>query len=236
MLEILRDPMWQFIGAFFTIIAVIFTIIFFKMQHRHKAVSYKTLSYTPLVIKDEIGEKLQIVFEGKLVEDVNLSVIKIYNTGNTPIVSNDYERPINLYFGENSQILTTEVIEKNPDTLEVSAHIEGTRVILDPLLLNQKDSITIKTIFSQSDKSINNVIIDGRIVGVKEIKKISENFYLQLIGFFFIGGSMGMVGSIIAKSWHEIYLSTNVKLLIVISFIIFIFGASLNYIGSKNKK
>ena len=234
MLEILRDPMWQFIGAFFTVIAVIFAVIFFKMQHRHKALSYKILSYTPLVIRDEIGEKLQIVFEGKPVEDVNLSVIKIYNSGNTPIVSNDYERPINLYFGENSQILTTEVIEKNPDNLEVTTHIEGTKVILNPLLLNQKDSITIKIIFSQSDKNINNVSIDGRIVGVKEIKEITENTHLLKIGLFFIVGvSTGMVGGIIIKMGQEIEISTNVKLVIVA---IFIIGTSLFYFGQKNKK
>jgi len=235
MLEILRDPMWQFIGALFTIIAVIFTFIFFKMQHRHKALSYKILSYTPLVIRDVIGEKLHIVFEGKPVEDVNLSIIKIYNSGNTPIVSNDYERPINLYFGENSQILTTEVIEKNPDNLEVTTHIKGTKVMLDPLLLNKKDSITLKIIFSQSDKSINNINIDGRIVGVKEIKEITENIILQRIGVFFIGVSIGIVGGIIIKMGREIELSSNTKLVILIIFIISILGTSLIYIGTKKK-
>ena len=197
MLEILRDPMWQFIGALFTIIAVIFTVLFFKMQHRHKALSYKILSYTPLVIKDVIGEKLQILFEGKPVEDVYLSIIKIYNSGNTPIVSNDYERPINLYFGENSQILTNEVIEKNPDNLEVTTHIEGTKVMVDPLLLNKKDCITLKIIFSQSDESINNINIYGRIVGVKEIKEITENIFLIRIEVLFIGLLIGLIAGIV---------------------------------------
>lgn len=236
MLEILRDPMWQFIGASFTIITVIFTAIFFKMQHQHKALSYKILSYTPLVIRDVIGEKLQIVFEGKPVEDVYLSIIKIYNSGNTPIVSNDYERPINLYFGENSQILTNEVIEKNPDNLEVTTHIEGTKIMLDPLLLNKKDSITLKIILSQPDISNNNINIDGRIVGVKEIKEITENVIFHTLQVLSVGVLLGIVGSILIKmGTHEIELLSSTKLVILIILIIsIILGTLLIYIGKKN--
>lgn len=235
MLEILRDPMWQFIGASFTIIAVIFAAIFFKMQHQHKALSYKILSYTPLVIRDVIGEKLQIVFEGKPVEDVYLSIIKIYNSGNTPIVYNDYERPINLYFGENSQILTNEVIEKNPDNLEVTTHIEGTKIMLDPLLLNKKDSITLKTILSQPDISINNINIDGRIVGVKEIKEITENVIFHTLKVLSVGVLLGIVLSIVTKMGREIELLSNTRLVTFIMLIILvIIVTSLIYIKKKN--
>jgi len=116
------------------------------------------------------------------VQDVYLVVARIINTGNVPIVSTDYEDPVNLSFGENSPILTTDSSETNPDNLRASTNIEKKRVVLAPVLLNRGDSITIKMLISQFDGEIK---VDGHIAGVKSIRKLAErrvSYILMLSG------------------------------------------------------
>lgn len=167
--EILRDPVWQFIGATFAFAAVVVAIFLYWMQRQRKALSYEIISRTPLLsMEEEVQGKLQILFDDKLVQGVHLVAVRIINSGNVPIVSADYERPVNLSFGENTQILTAEVSETNPEILRATAAIEDTKVVLAPVLLNSEDSITLKILVSQFDGQIS---VDGRIVGVKGIRK-----------------------------------------------------------------
>lgn len=189
MLDILRDSIWQFIGAILALIAIILILV----QRKRKALSYKIISNTPLVkIKEDIKGRLQVLFDEKPVENIYLIIFKFINSGNLPIKSADYESPVNLNFNEDVQLLTAEVIDTNPKTLEASAKIEGTKVLLKPTLLNENDSITIKVLVNQFD---GNFSVGGRIIGVKEIRELTER---KLLKSFFIGNIAGvlMVGGI----------------------------------------
>ena len=91
MLEILRDQIWQFVGAAFGFVAIIISIILWRTQRRRKALSYDIISRAPLLsVDDEIKGKLKIYFDGKPVQDIHLVLVKIINSGNVPIVSTDY--------------------------------------------------------------------------------------------------------------------------------------------------
>lgn len=184
MLDILRDSIWQFIGAILALIAIILILV----QRKRKALSYKIISNTPLVkIKEDIKGRLQVLFDEKPVENIYLIIIKFINSGNLPIKSADYESPVNLNFNENVQLLTAEVIDTNPKTLEASAKIERTKVLLKPTLLNENDSITIKVLVNQFD---GNFSVGGRIIGVKEIRELTERKWLNS---FFIGNIGGVL-------------------------------------------
>lgn len=171
-MDIIRDPMWQFFGAILVVIGIIISIILYWIQRPKSSVSWKIIANSPLVkISSEIRGNLQVLFDGSPVKDIQLIIIKIINTGNVSIKSGDYEHPINLNFDKKAQILTAEVIETNPNNIEASTNIEGNSVIISPTLLNKGDSVTIKTLVNQFN---NHISIDGRIVGVKDIKKIAE--------------------------------------------------------------
>lgn len=193
MWDILRDPMWQFIGAILAAAAIFISIALYLRQRRRKDLSYEIVSRTPLLSvstrAQEIKKQLQILFNGKPVQQVHLIVIKIINSGNMPILSTDYERPVSLNLGEEAQILTAEVVETDPDSLRTSARIEGKSVVLTPSLLNEKDSITLKMLVS---RFVNQITVDGRIVGVKNIRK-SVKKRSSLIRVI-IGEAVGLTG------------------------------------------
>ena len=172
MFEILRDPIWQFIAVILALAAILISIFLYQKQRRRKALSYEIISRTPLLsMEEEVKGKLQILFDKKPVQQVHLIVVRIVNSGNLPILSPDYERPIGFSFGEKGKILTTEVVETYPSSLRASVRIEGEKVVLDSALLNQGDSIKLKILVSQFDGQI---AVDGRIVGVKDIQESSE--------------------------------------------------------------
>lgn len=171
-MDIIRDPMWQFFGAILVVIGIIISIILYWIQRPKSSLSWKIIASSPLVkISTEIRGNLQVFFNGNSVKDIQLIIIKIINTGNVSIKSGDYEHPINLNFDKNAQILTAEVIETNPNDIEASTNIKGNRVFISPTLLNKGDSVTIKTLVNQFN---NHISIDGRIVGVKDIQKMTE--------------------------------------------------------------
>lgn len=172
MAELIRDPIWQFIiTVFVTIVAVLTPILLYLKQRKNKQLSYEIISSTPLIsARREYKDKLNIFFEKKLVEQVHLLVIKLFNSGNLPILTDDYERHISLNFGEKAQTLTAEIINTDPKSLESSVGMlingKGKEVTLSPVMLNDGDSITLKMLVN---KFGGEVVVDGRIVGVKEI-------------------------------------------------------------------
>ena len=172
MIEIIRDPIWQFIGVILAVVAIIITVIFFLYQRQKKAISWQIISNTPLLkIDDDIKRNLQVLYSGKPVQDIQLIIARIINTGNVSIKSTDYEGPINLNFGKNAQILTAEITKTSPNNLKASANIEGNGVIIPPTLMNSRDWITLKILVSQFDEPIT---VEGRIVGVKEIEENTD--------------------------------------------------------------
>ena len=186
MLEIMRDPFWQFVTvAIIAIIAIIVTIILYLKQRQRKLLSWEIISNTPLLSIDEESKgDLQVLFAGKPVQYVQLIILKIINSGNVPIKSTDYERPIYLKLGEKALILTAKVTEKNPSSLETPINNEGTRVVLEPTLMNEGDSFTIKMLVNQFDDQIT---VDGRIKGVKDIQKTTASKVQFSLNFDYFG-------------------------------------------------
>lgn len=226
MFDVLRDPLWQFIGVIFAVLAIFITLVLYRRQRSRKALSYEIVSRTPLLsIREEVKKKLQILFNGNPVQQVHLILVKIINSGNIPILETDFERPIRLIFGHEAQILTTEVVQTRPHSLHVSVKIEDKNVMILPTLLNQGDEIELKMLVSK----FNAIEVDGRIVGVKNIEKVSESVYPVILGLTsMILILIGLVGSILEMISGRWPISTY--LLIFIAGYVFL---GLTYLTSK---
>ena len=179
MSDILRDPMWQFVAVLIAISAILISCALYWKQRRSKGLSYEILSRTPLLsINEEVKGKLQVLFDKKPVQQVHLVEIMLVNSGNVSILADDFERPVSLSFGEEAQILSASIAETNPDSLQASIVNDGKKVVLTPTLLNQGDLIKTKMLVSKFN---NQIAVDGRIVGVKNIQHVSEKLLRRLI-------------------------------------------------------
>lgn len=187
--ELIRDPIWTFVGVLCAILAVFVTIFIFLAQRKTKRLSYEITSNTQLLgVKDEIQGKVQVLYDGKEVKNVHLLTIRFTNNGNQSIASSDYERPLSVEVNSDAKILTHEVIDEAPENLGATVTLDGSKLIFSPVLMNTKDSFSIKTLISdfEGDPSI-----DGRINGVKSIAKYRDGqwFFVisSVISFVLIG-------------------------------------------------
>jgi hypothetical protein len=208
MSDLLHDQVWQFVGAVLALLAVFISIVIYFKERRRKQVSYVILSIDPLLGWGAAAFKgeLQLTYDGKLVDSPYLVSIRIFNSGNVPIPSSDYERPISVGFGSSARILKAEVVETVPKNLNATISLAkeptGERLVLSPSLLNSGDSIDLRMLIAE----YNQVCVDGRLVGVKEIKITTEKDDLSPIFVMVLGGIfvwIGIIGSIVMSVGHS---------------------------------
>ena len=131
------------IGTSITVIAVVVSIIVYFKQKKRKRLSYEVISDTPLLTaEEETRNEIILMHKNEAVEKVKLIVLRLFNSGNVPIQSSDYEEPIIIRLGE-AQVLSAEVIKKTPNNLKATLIVQEGTVTLSPTLLNPSDSIKI---------------------------------------------------------------------------------------------
>lgn len=174
--EIFRDQIWNFIGVFIAVISLLITIILYFFARNKKGLSYEIISQTPLLTSKEKHEgKIKVMYNETEVSDVKFLKIKVINTGNSGITASEYERPLRFIFATETKILSSEVVESNPETLTTELTISSNEIIVSPVLMNGKDSFTFKTILSEFDGD--EIIVDARIKDIKCVKKLGENYF-----------------------------------------------------------
>jgi hypothetical protein len=182
-MNFLRDPALQFIvnvgvallGIFFT---SIITIVIYRRQQQRKGITYKIISDTPILsLKEEVKGQIKVLFGTKQVGNVRLVILKIWNSENTPILPGEFIDPIKLGFGNNVEILDAEILEANPheirENVKSSLKLYEENILLEPFLLNSKDSITLKVLLAQTPLT-KELRINARIVGVNQIVNFNK--------------------------------------------------------------
>jgi hypothetical protein len=147
-----------------------------------------------LAENQEFRDKLKIIIDNKEIkEDINVVLLKIINSGNTPIRKEDFADEINV-------VLEGELLQVDLDK-ELSIFDE---LSVKSLLLNKGDEFTIKILSTKNEKGIK---VNSRIVGIKEIVKYKQPSFTvyHLIAFILTG--IAIVTSFIfmgqdEKKWH----------------------------------
>lgn len=233
-MEIIRDPMWQFIGALFAFITISVTLTIYLLQRKKKRFNYEIISKLPLLsFREELEGKFKIYYEDNLVKNVFSVIIKFYNTGNQPITSNDFERNLSLNFEEKTKILAYSVSKTEPENLEIQLKLNDSKLIIAPLLLNPKDNFTIRLIVTEAEAKFK---LDYRIIG---INKIIEGSPTQTT--FFISTILGLILTIVGivtmvTSQTNIDKSPFESVQSSIAFILIMVGYGLAFIGIISRK
>jgi len=168
-MDFLRDPIWQFIGVIVALVALFSSVIFYIKQRSLKRFTYQIISNTSIVnIEKDLKDKLQIIFNGKAVEDAHLVILKIWNSGNASILPADFEKPINLVFGDKAEVLEVVILETFPDSIKNNISFEKSSdgILLEPLLLNSKEWIILKVLLTHF---AGNIKVNVRVNGLNQV-------------------------------------------------------------------
>ena len=223
MADILRDPLWQFVGV---VSAIAISVILYYTQKQKKTISYFIITKLKLIsLKEECKGKIKILYDSNQVPDVSVLEVIFLNTGNVPILNVDYETPICLSIDKGSSILSADIINSNPTDIKVGLTYEGNNLSIQPSLLNAGDSITLKILTT----GFNNFDVSGRIVGVRKIERYEKprkiaGIVLGAVAFVMVIGIINMVTnySIINKIYHG-YLLWIIALIMIPGYIWILF-------------
>ena len=195
MTDIMRDPLWQFVGAMLALVALAAVFIIAILQRKRKRLSYEIMAQTSvLAVKEELRKRVQILFDGSPVTDAEMLVLRIVNTGNIPVLASDYIRPVCFRLAEPARVLTAEVLETNPAGIDAAvSQPDVSSIALAPTLLNPRDSVVVKLLVAGHHAE---VTVDARVVGVRSIEVLGESPWrplLSLLGLLFLGAGIVLV-------------------------------------------
>jgi len=86
MLEVLRDAVWQFIGAILALLALLVSLWIYRGQKVRKFLVWDARTIVPLIsVHKSVQEELEIKFRGQVVKEAYMASIMLANRGNSPI-------------------------------------------------------------------------------------------------------------------------------------------------------
>jgi hypothetical protein len=147
------------------VISATIAITIFILNRKKKSLSYEFISMTRVVsVKEDMAARIQVLVDGAPVQDVGVVQVRIANTGTEPIRAADYVRAISFSVGGQARIIEATVSEIEPANIDAAIVKEEQRVVLQPTLLNSKDSLVLKLLVANFD---GHVAVDSRIEGVE---------------------------------------------------------------------
>lgn len=204
----LRDPIWGSIGVFSAIV-----IGLFSLWMGYKAMSKKSLTYEidsaneVASIRDDLDGRVSVLFDGNPVNNPQLIVLTITNSGGKPVASTDFETPININYGDEVQLLTYSVEKASPQSLAPELEATDAELTIQPLLLNPGDHFSIKALLAGKTASPK---VATRILGVQEV---SEHHLSNVkFGKFMLGFSILLFLGSSAVYWGMVLLEKSVEL------------------------
>jgi hypothetical protein len=170
----LRDPIWTFVSIIVgAVVAIAAVYLGWYLQRSTKQLSYGIIANAPLLgVPTEAWlqhHSIGIIFDGKSVKSVSIVAVKVFNSGNMPITREDVDTPITIKFKTGDELLSADVVNATPRSLNPSLSINGSSVTLDKTLMNAGDSVSIQLLLASKAED---PTVEGRIVGVSHIEKV----------------------------------------------------------------
>ncbi len=137
----------EYINIFLAILAISIPVIIYFLQKKRKEFSYKVESMSKIIKKcNNLSSPIEILLEGKKIEDPHYILIKVWNSGNVPINPEDFKENVYIDFGKHSKIIQASIKETYPKNLGANIEVCESMIIISPVLFNEEDSLTIEAV------------------------------------------------------------------------------------------
>ncbi len=124
----------------------------------------------PLFIQTKKDSDFKIQFKDKEVKNPFLYSITIENTGSEPILNEDFINPLTIDFNGTAQVVKASIISSSNrglwDEFLDNADIQGSKLIIPDLFLNQKDTFTVNII---TEGKADTIHYSHKITGIPEL-------------------------------------------------------------------
>lgn len=170
MIEVLRDPIWQFVGALLALLGLGAAFWVYWLQTQTKELAFGLLSSRrPLSISDELSSRVTVLLDGKQIGNLHLLIYALKNSGNRAIAQDDWERPFSLSFGADT-IVSAEIATQTPMNLGAMIEVKQSQISIVPLLFNPGDQLIIKILVSSRKPA---PVTDLRVLDVPSLSPLN---------------------------------------------------------------
>lgn len=222
---------WKFfVTIAATIIGVVVPIWIWNADLSSNALSMQITSSIPLQPKvtDSIPD-LQVSIDGSIIESPYLTTIKISNSGSKSIPSSSFESPVELRVSDNAKVVRARVTSTQPEDIRAEVSLKENTLLIEPILLNPKDSLTISIITSGKAPLVSP---RARISGIPKVTvDENENGKINWKGTI-IFGIFGVIFSALYFTYSEASSSSSktqiTKPILMATMVAFIFAISMS--------
>jgi hypothetical protein len=208
MINFLRDPIWQFIGAALAVIAILISVWLYRRNRQRKALACE---FDPVVSPIEIKAgtalegDIEFRYRGQEVGNLFLVRARLKNTGSLPIRESDVVRPVTFAFEAGTELLREpQVVHRKPENLQIAWHwpeqgpdTKRNAVELGLELLNPGEELTAQFVCTGEGRT---PTVTARIEGITEIELLDpEEIRLRrdvFAPFLMIATFVGVIGSL----------------------------------------
>lgn len=157
---------WKFFLTLFgTIAGVVVPVYLWQADFSSRSLGLKLLSTSALQPAADIQD-LQIFLNGKKIESPYLSSFELINTGSKPVLSADFESPIEIFPTGGAKLISAQVTTTDPENIPVKITFDDQHILIAPFLSNPKDNVAFSIITSGKPP---NFEPRARIAGIKSI-------------------------------------------------------------------
>jgi hypothetical protein len=167
-MKLFRDPIWNFVAAVGAIAALTFGYFYYTGSQQTKRLTVEILTNSSLVsVRDDVAKDIKVLYKDIPVKRVSVILLRLQNTGNSPIQESDYSRPVVISLSPSAEIGEASITETKPKNVDISiAKSTPYQAELSKSLLNPNDQVLIKILAINNDDTLQ---IGGRIAGISDI-------------------------------------------------------------------
>lgn len=159
---------WSSITLLATVAGIVVPIWIWRADLSSKSLEFRVASQASLEPSKSGDIKgLQITLDAAPLDRPYLTVVELTNDGSKPILSSEFEGPVEFRLSSGTKIVRAQLISANPKSLEAKVATTDSSIAVAPLLLNPEDKLTISILTSGGPPWFSP---HARIAGVTEIK------------------------------------------------------------------
>lgn len=159
---------WKYLlGISLAILPLLFSLYQWRTDLQGHDISLRLISSSSLqpLAKSEIYD-VRMSVNGVELVNPHFSIIELTNTGSKPILSADFDTPIQFTGTDGLTFITARVDLTDPKDIPVKVTLDAKHVSLSPFLFNPADRVLISTITSGPDPIIS---VKGRVAGIRSL-------------------------------------------------------------------
>lgn len=215
--------------ALIATVAIPILIYFLQSSGNDKSLSVNLVSSVELSSVQQLAGSpdLDVYIDGKKVDTPYMFDYRVVNSGNQPIVANDFEKALTFKL-RGGNIEKVYVIQNIPKSLKVGFSFDRESIEIDKFLMNSEDTYMIRIITSGSVESIEP---SARIAGIRNIDRRDESkpkmniasYMLKLLVIFGCASAYWLLSEFLTETWE--HSSKSLKIILISSTVTTLLGA-----------